>query len=118
MNNFTHLEGHLVTDPIQRGGDKGPVVMRVAVANRRKNKESGEWDVFYDNFDVTIWGELRSQAFGYKEGDSVMLSGRLKRDSYEKDGQKIYQTLVNVDALAGTQSSNGAKDESGKDWDF
>lgn len=120
--NFVALDGHLLKDPEQRGGDKGPVVMRVAVENRRKNKQTGEWDVFYDNFDVTVWGQRRPQALSYKEGDKVMLSGRLKRDSYEKDGQKVYQTLVNVESLAGVANGSTetaqASTTTGDDFEF
>lgn len=106
--NFTCLDGHLVKDPEQRGGEKGPVVLRVANENRRKNKESQEWDVFYDNFDVTVWGALRERALTYKEGDRVMVQGRLKRDSYTKDDKKVYQTIINVENLALIGESNGA----------
>lgn len=121
--NFTALGGNLVKSPEQRGGDKGPVVMRVGVANRRKDKE-GEWQVFYDNFDVTVWGDNRVKALAFKEGDEVLITGRLKRDSYEKDGTKVYQTVVNVDVVAGipVTSSNGNEEGSSKeeteDWKF
>lgn len=118
--NFTALGGNLVKNPEQRGGEKGPVVMRVGVPNRRKDKE-GEYQVFYDNFDVTVWGDNRAKALVFKEGDEVLITGRLKRDSYEKDGQKVYQTVVNVDAVAGIPvKSNGseATQEETEDWKF
>lgn len=117
--NFTALGGNLVKNPEQRGGDKGPVVMRVGVANRRKDRE-GEFQVFYDNFDVTVWGDNRAKALVFKEGDEVLITGRLKRDSYEKDGQKVYQTVVNVDTVAGIPVGDGetATKEETEEWKF
>jgi single-strand DNA-binding protein len=46
-------------------------------------------------FDVEIWGKTAEAVANYSgKGKKIMIEGRLKVDTWEKDGQKQYRTKV------------------------
>ncbi|HJN12203.1 MAG TPA: single-stranded DNA-binding protein [Pirellulaceae bacterium] len=60
----------------------------IAVNDRRKN-QAGEWIEETTFVDVTLWGRTAEIAGEYLgKGSSVLIEGRLKLDTWEKDGQK------------------------------
>lgn len=60
----------------------------LAVNDRRKN-QAGEWVEETTFVDVTLWGRTAEIAGEYLgKGSSVLIEGRLKLDTWEKDGQK------------------------------
>lgn len=60
----------------------------LAVNDRRKN-QAGEWIEETTFVDVTLWGRTAEIAGEYLgKGSSVLIEGRLKYDTWEKDGQK------------------------------
>lgn len=62
--------------------------VRLAVNDRRKNA-SGEWIEETTFVDVTLWGRTAEVANQYlSKGSPMFIEGRLKLDSWEKDGQK------------------------------
>lgn len=66
----------------------------LAVNDRRKNQQ-GEWVEETTFVDVTLWGrtaEIASEYLG--KGSPILIEGRLKLDSWEKEGQKHYKLRV------------------------
>ena len=60
----------------------------LAVNDRRKNS-SGEWVDETTFVDVTLWGRTAEVATEYlNKGSSLLIEGRLKLDTWEKDGKK------------------------------
>lgn len=60
----------------------------LAVNDRRKN-EKGEWIEETTFVDVTLWGRTAEVAGEYlSKGSPVLIEGRLKLDTWEKDGKK------------------------------
>jgi len=58
------------------------------VNDRRKN-QSGEWIEETTFVDVTLWGRTAEVAGEYlSKGSPILIEGRLKYDTWEKDGQK------------------------------
>ena len=97
--NTVVISGILPEAPKKLGGEKGPVVMRVSVGERRKDKESGEFKTFWNSLDVVVWGDDRERCLKLKEGSGVVVTGSLRRESYEKDGTKIWQTRIKADTV-------------------
>ena len=61
---------------------------------RRKN-QSGEWIEETTFVDVTLWGRTAEVAGEYlSKGSPVFIEGRLKYDTWEKDGQKRSKITV------------------------
>jgi len=81
----------------------------IAVNDRRKNA-SGEWIDETSFVDVTFFGrtaEVVSEYLG--KGSPIFVEGRLKQDTWEKDGQKRSKLHVIVDRMQLLGSRNDAK---------
>ena len=84
------LVGNLTRDIELRYTPGGTAVteLGMAVNDRRKN-QSGEWVEETTFVDVTLWARTAEVASEYLgKGDSLLVEGRLKLDSWETDGQK------------------------------
>lgn len=84
------LVGNLTRDIELRYIPSGMAVtdVRLAVNDRRKNA-AGEWVEETTFVDVTLWGRTAEVASEYlSKGSSMLVEGRLKLDTWEKDGQK------------------------------
>jgi single-strand DNA-binding protein len=84
------LVGNLTADPELRYIPSGTAVtdLRLAVNDRRKNA-NGEWIEETTYVDVTLWSRQAEVASEYlNKGSSVLIEGRLKLDTWEKDGKK------------------------------
>lgn len=95
------LMGNLTRDIELRYTPSGTAVTDagVAVNDRRKNG-NGEWIDEVTFVDVTLWGRTAEVASEYLEkGSPIFLEGRLKLDSWEKDGQKHSKLRVVCDRM-------------------
>jgi len=84
------LMGNITKDIELRYVGDGMAVtdVRLAVNDRRKNAK-GEWVEETTFVDVTLWGRTAEIANQYlSKGSPMFVEGRLKLDSWEKDGQK------------------------------
>jgi single-strand DNA-binding protein len=84
------LVGNLTRDPELRYIPSGMAVTDVglAVNDRRKNAQ-GEWVEETTFVDVTLWGRTAEVASEYLgKGSPLLIEGRLKLDTWEKDGKK------------------------------
>jgi single-strand DNA-binding protein len=84
------LLGNLTRDPELRYTPSGTAVTEVGLAvNDRRKNATGEWVEETTFVDVTLWGRTAEVASEYlNKGSSVLLEGRLKLDTWEKDGKK------------------------------
>src|SRR5262245_47801728 len=90
------LVGNLTRDPELRYIPSGTAVTDIglAVNDRRKNAQ-GEWIDETTFVDVTLWGRTAEVASEYlNKGAPVLIEGRLKLDSWEKEGKKQYKLRV------------------------
>jgi single-strand DNA-binding protein len=88
----------------------------LAVNDRRKN-QAGEWIEETTFVDVTLWGRTAEIAGEYLgKGSSVLIEGRLKLDTWEKEGQKRSKLRVVGERMqmlgARSNSGNQANNES------
>jgi single-strand DNA-binding protein len=84
------LVGNLTRDPELRYIPSGMAVTDIglAVNDRRKNAQ-GEWVEDTTFVDVTLWGRTAEVASEYlNKGAPLLIEGRLKLDTWEKDGKK------------------------------
>jgi single-strand DNA-binding protein len=71
----------------------------MAVNDRYKNK-SGEWVDEPTYVDVSAWGRTAEVASEYlQKGSPVLIEGRLKLETWEKDGQKRSKLKVVCEKL-------------------
>lgn len=94
----------------------------LAVNDKRKNQQ-GEWIEEVTFVDITLWGRNAEIAAEYlSKGSPVLIEGRLKLDTWEKDGKKNSKLKVVgeiIRMLGGrggggsrSQGSGGSHDES------
>jgi single-strand DNA-binding protein len=95
------LVGNLTSDPELRYIPSGTAVteLRMAINDRRKTA-SGEWVEETTFVDVTLWGRTAEIATEYlNKGSNVLIEGRLKLDTWEKDGKKNSKLRVVGDKM-------------------
>ncbi len=83
------LVGNLTRDPELRHISSGTAVTDIGLAVNDRVKRNNEWVDETTFVDITLWGRTAEVASEYlSKGSSVLIEGRLKLDSWEKDGQK------------------------------
>ena len=83
------LVGNLTRDPELRYISTGTAVTDLGLAVNDRVKRNEQWVDEVNFFDITLWGRTAEVANEYlSKGSSVLIEGRLKYDTWEKDGQK------------------------------
>jgi single-strand DNA-binding protein len=84
------LMGNLTRDVEVRYTPGGTAVSEIGLAvNDRRKDAKGEWVDETTFVDVTLWGRTAEIAGEYlTKGAPLLVEGRLKLDTWEKDGQK------------------------------
>jgi single-strand DNA-binding protein len=106
------LMGNLTRDVELRytGSQLAVTDIGLAVNDKRKNQQ-GEWIEEVTFVDITLWGRTAEIAAEYlTKGSPVLIEGRLKLDSWEKDGKKNYKLKVvgeNMRLLGGRGGGGG-----------
>ena len=96
------ISGNLTRDPELRATAGGMQVMSlgVAVNDRRKNQQTGEWEDYPNFVDCTMFGtRAESLALFLSKGTKVAIEGKLRWSQWERDGQKRSKLEVVVDDL-------------------
>lgn len=83
------LMGNLTRDPELRYIGSGTAVSDIGLAVNDRVKRNDQWVEEPTFVDITLWGRTAEIANEYlSKGSSVLIEGRLKLESWEKDGQK------------------------------
>lgn len=105
------ITGNLTRDPELRQTASGfPVLgFGVAVNDRRKDPQTGEWKDFPNYIDCTMFG-TRAQSVSrfLSKGSKVAIEGKLRWSQWERDGQKRSKIEVIVDEIEFLSSRDGA----------
>jgi single-strand DNA-binding protein len=90
------LLGNLTRDIEVRYLQSGMAVADIGMAvNDRRKNQTGEWIEETTFVDVTLWGRTAEIAGEYLgKGSPLLIEGRLKYDTWEKDGQKRSKLTV------------------------
>ena len=110
------ISGNLTRDPDLKATANGTPVLAfgVAVNDRRKNQQTGEWEDYPNFVDCTMFGSrAESLARFLSKGSKVAIEGKLRYSQWEKDGQKRSKIEVIVDDLDMMTSRDGAGQSSG-----
>lgn len=103
------ISGNLTRDPELRQTAGGLPVLgfSVAVNDRRKNQQTGEWEDYPNFVDCTMFGaRADSVARFLGKGAKVAIEGKLRWSQWESDGQKRSKLEVIVDELEFMSRSN------------
>lgn len=113
--NTVTLSGNLTRDMELRSTASGAYVgsFSLAVNERVKNQQTGEWEDRPNFFDCTLFGKRAESLERYlTKGSKVCVSGRLRWSQWEKDGSKRSKVDIIVDEI---ELAGGKKQESSDD---
>ena len=85
------VSGNLTRDPELRRTQTGMAVLGfgIAVNDRRKNQQTGEWEDYPNFINCTMFGTRAEKLATYlSKGTKVAVAGKLHYSSWERDGQK------------------------------
>jgi len=114
--NRVFLMGNVTRDPELRYISNGSAVTEIGLAiNDRRKSSSGEWIEETTFVDITLWGRTAEIAGEYvTKGAPLLVEGRLKLDSWEKDGKKNSKLRVVGDRMHLIGSRGGNRPEGGQ----
>ena len=96
------VSGNLTRDPELRATASGmPVLgLGIAVNDRRRNQQTGEWEDYPNFIDCTMFGARAESVSRFiSKGSKVAIEGKLRWSQWEKDGQKRSKIEVIVDDI-------------------
>ena len=106
------ISGNLTRDPELRRTQSGMAILGIGVAvnDRRRNPQTGEWEDYANFIDCTIFG-ARGEALSniLTKGMKVAIEGKLRWSQWERDGQKRSKIEVIVDEIEFMSSRNGGQ---------
>ncbi|HIU04589.1 MULTISPECIES: single-stranded DNA-binding protein [Collinsella] len=100
--NRVNISGNLTRDPEVRMTSGGTQVLSfgVAVNDRRRNPQTGEWEDYPNFVDCTMFGSRAEAVSRYlSKGSKVAIEGKLRYSSWERDGQRRSKLEVIVDEI-------------------
>ena len=96
------ISGNLTRDPEMRATTSGMQVLSfgVAVNDRRRNPQTGEWEDYPNFVDCAMFGTRAEAVSRYlSKGSKVAIEGKLRYSSWERDGQRRSKLEVIVDEI-------------------
>ena len=106
------ISGNLTRDPELRRTQSGMAILSfgVAVNDRRRDPQTGEWGDYANFIDCTIFGN-RGESLSniLTKGMKVAIEGKLRWSQWERDGQKRSKIEVIVDEIEFMSSRNGGQ---------
>lgn len=97
------ISGNLTREPELRATNGGMPILRfgVAVNDRRKNQQTGEWEDYPNFIDCTMFGNRAQSVAQYlHKGSKVSIEGKLRYSSWQaQDGTKRSKLEVIVDEI-------------------
>jgi len=110
------ITGNLTRDPELRQSASGMSILKmgIAVNDRRKNPQSGEWEDLPNFFDVTMFGTRAESVSRFlSKGSKLAIEGKLRWSQWENpDGDKRSKVEIIADDIE-FMSSRGEGSGSG-----
>ncbi len=103
------ISGNLTRNPELRATASGMPVLGfgVAVNDRRRNAQTGEWEDYPNFIDCTMFGARAESVSRFlTKGSKVAIEGKLRWSQWERDGQKRSKIEVIVDEIEFMSSRN------------
>ena len=109
--NRVNISGNLTRDPELRQTASGSAILNVGVAvnDRRKNQQTGEWEDVPNFVDCVMFGTRAEGIARYlAKGTKVAIEGKLRYSTWQaQDGSKRSKLEVIVDEIEFMSRANG-----------
>lgn len=110
------VSGNLTRDPETRqAGGNTVTQFGIAVNDRRKNAQSGEWEDVPNFFDVLVWGARGESLSRFiSKGSRVVVAGRLRWSQWtNKEGEKRSKVEIVADDVDFMSTRSSGSDSGG-----
>lgn len=100
--NKVFISGNITTNPDLRQTSGGIPVLcfGIAVNDRKKNAQTGEWEDVPGFYDCVMFGKRAESVHKWLEkGKKVFVDGKLRYSQWERDGQKRSKIEVIVEDI-------------------
>lgn len=108
--NVVVLIGHLTRSMELTRINTGTAIGRLSIAVNRSIKRGEQWEEEVSFFDVTLWGKTAESLASYLvKGKQIAVTGYLKQERWQKDGQNYSRTVIvadNIELLGGTKKDS------------
>jgi single-strand DNA-binding protein len=113
--NSVTIVGRMTRDAELKYTNSGQPVTKFSIANNYSKKNGDNWEELTNFFDVTLWGKRGESLNQYlTKGTQLAVTGELKQDRWEQDGQQRSRVLINANNIqllggnkqGGQQSNN------------
>lgn len=93
--NVTVIQGRLTRDPELKYTAKGTAVLSFSIASNKSIKKNDQWEDETSFFDIVQFGKVAEYTKQkISRGVGVLVSGELKQERWEKDGQQRSRVIV------------------------
>ena len=96
------ISGNLTREAQLRRTASGMAILNIGVAvnDRRRNQQTGEWEDYANFIDCVMFGNrAESLSNSLTKGTKVAIEGKLRWSQWEKEGQKRNKIEVVIDDL-------------------
>lgn len=107
--NSVQVFGGLVRDPEVKHGQSGGawISFTLAAGYSVKNQQTNEWEQRTDYIPCKTFGSNAENIGKYcKKGDRLLITGRIRTESWERNGEKVYSTMVYADTVIFGERAN------------
>lgn len=105
------IGGTLTRDPELRNTQGGHSVTKIGVAVNRRFSSNGESREEVAFLDCEAWGKTaESIAQYFRKGSRILVEGRLKQESWEKEGEKRTKLIVVIDNFQFVDRKEGGQE--------
>lgn len=108
--NRVNISGNLTRDPELRTTNSGTAILSfgVAVNDRRKNPQTGEWEDYPNFVDCIMFGTRAESVSRFlHKGVKIAAEGKLRYSSWERDGQRRSKLEVVVEDIEFMSARDG-----------
>ena len=89
------LIGYIGRDPEISRTPNGTAVCKFTVATTESRKDAnGNWQNETEWHNIVVWGQSAERVSQRRKGEQVIVEGKLKTSSWDKDGVKMYKTEI------------------------
>lgn len=109
------VSGNLTRDVEVRATGEYSLV-RGTLAHNTREKQNGAWDDYANYFDFVYFTKSVKIVEHLRKGQAVILSGGIKQERWEQDGQarsKVVIKATNIELLFSKQQSGGREPQGG-----
>jgi len=98
--NIVAINGRLTKDAEIKYTSGGMAIATISLASNRSVKKNDKWEDEANFFDCTMFGKSAEAVKQYlTKGQQVSISGELRQERWEKDGQKQSRVTIIVNHL-------------------